>query len=326
MDRSSFYYLALRELPGVGEHTLTRLLDLAASRSEDVRAIVDASAAHLTSAYCLPDKAAARLLEQRDRHFQRCEWLRAELRRAGGELLTQEHPLFPMRLLHNLRKAPPMLFSFGNLEIFESPCIAILSSREITDQTVPATVALLRAARRESLSVAVGGMKTTHRLAGITARAIGVRRVVVLDRGLFAAFASDFATDPFGSGKKRARFDPNSALVVSPFRLEDHASPNGGRRRDEIIAALGHLVFASSARPGGEVERICLAAIAQGRRVLTWPNTSRRLLMAGATCVTPHLLKRGLRPLLEIEAASAHRDNPRPPNQKPAQRSRSRGA
>lgn len=314
MDRSSFYYLALRELPGVGERTLTRLLALAASRSEDVRAILEAPPTHLTSVYRLPARAVARLVEQRDRHLKRCEWLTAELQRAGGKLLTQRHPLFPRRLGSNLHQAPPMLFSVGDLEILESPCIAVLSSREITPQTVPATVAVLRAARRESLSVAIGGMKTTHRLACITARAVGVRRVVVLDRGLFAAFASDFATDPFGSGKKRTRFDPHSALVVSPFRPEDHASPNGGRRRDEIIAALGHLVFASCARPGGEVERICLAAIAQGRRVLTWPGASRRLLMAGATCVTPRLLERGLGPLLEMKPASAYRDNPHPQN------------
>ncbi len=312
MDRSDLYHLALRELPGVGEQTLTRLLELAASRSEDIRGILNAPPAHLASVYRLPDRAVARLIEQRDRHLQRCDWLRAELQRAGGKLLTQGDPLFPLRIRHNLRKAPPMLFAVGNLKILESPCIAVLSSREITEDTVPATVAVLRAARRESLSVAVGGMKTTHRLAGITARAIGVRRVVVLDRGLFAAFASDFATDPFGSGKKRARFDPDSALVISPFRLEDHASPSGGRRRDEIIAALGHLVFASSARPGGEVERICLAAISQGRRVLTWRSTSRKLLMAGATCITPQLLERGLRPLVEIETESAYRTNPHP--------------
>ena len=69
------------------------------------------------------------------------------------------------------------------------------------------------------------------------------------------------------------------------FRPHNHATPRSGRRRDELIAALGDLVVALSARPGGEIERICLRALDRGQTVLVWQGDSAALLAAGAVGV-----------------------------------------
>ncbi len=171
-----------------------------------------------------------------------------------------------------------MLFALGNSSILDRPCVAILSSREIGEQTLAAMVTAIRTARQEGITTALGGMKSTHRLAAITARAFGANRIVVLDRGLFTAFANDFRSDPFGCGSRKTALDLHSTLILSPFRPEDHAAPNSGRRRDELIAALGDLVFAGSARPGGETERICLTSLARGKPVLVWHDVHNQAL------------------------------------------------
>lgn len=220
--------------------------------------------------YGLRPPAIARLCQQRQRHFQRCRWIGDELKRAGASLMSPGFSRFPHRLLRDLRDPPPMLFALGNRSILDRPCVAVLSSREIRDHTLAATVAVILAAREVGFTTAIGGMKSTHRLAAISTRASEVMRIVVLDRGLFAAFASDFRSDPFGCGGRRTPLDRRSTLVLSSFRPEDHAAPNSGRRRDELIAALGDVIFVGSARAGGVTERICLEALSRGKPVLVW--------------------------------------------------------
>lgn len=303
--------LLLRELPGIGERTVVRTIERARRRGETLRSVLESPPARLRAIYGFPPRAIERLWQQRDRHLRRCRWLLEELDRAGVRLLTEASSAFPDRLRQSLRHPPPMLFALGNRRLLERPCIAVLSSREIVEQTVPAIASIVRAAKQNRSVLAIGGMKSTHRLAAISARASATDRIVVLDRGLFATFASDFRSDPFGCGNQRARLDLQRTLILSSFRPEDHAAPNSGRRRDEIIAGLGNAIFAGSARPGGETERICEDALARGTTVWLWSaSENRRLATAGARRVDASSVCAAVRQL----SAHAPKKTPRAPS------------
>ncbi len=298
--------LALRELPGVGERTLNRLVETTRARGESLRRVLRSSPLELESTYGLPAQAIDRLCRQRARHFDRCRQIETALENAGGRLLTRDRTRYPQRLQASLSHPPPLLFALGNAAILDRTCIAILNSREIGEQTLPALVAVVRAAHDQQLCVAIGGMKSTHRLAAIAARASGVDRIVVLDRGLLSAFGGDFRTDPFGCGPRRQALDRTRTLVLSCFRPEDHAAPVNGRRRDEIIAAVADIVFAGAARPGGEVERLCRAALARGAPVVLWRvSANRALIRAGAHAVDGTSLSGTIRRLRASLATTA---------------------
>ncbi|HYD48761.1 MAG TPA: hypothetical protein VEB21_10455, partial [Terriglobales bacterium] len=104
-----------------------------------------------------------------------------------------------------------------------------------------------------------------------------------LDRGIFATFGAHTERDPFGFGPGRGPLDRSRTLVVSPFRLMDHAVAHNGQRRDEIIAALADVIVAVEVRPGGIIERVCLQALDQGQTVLSWYGENAGLVAAGAT-------------------------------------------
>lgn len=278
-----------RELPGVGERTLCRLLELARRDGTTLRAVADFEPDALRHRYRLSARTVARLSHQRPQHLARCASIINQLRQAGALAVAIDSAAYPRRLLA-IEHPPPLLFTLGNRRLLEHPSLAILSSREIADETLQATLAIVEAALREGLTIVTGGMKSTHRLAAMAARSMRGARIVVLDRGLLSAFAGDFRTDPFGCGPKRARFDRSQTVVLSPFRPEDHAAPSHGRRRDQLIAALGTLVFASSARCGGETERICMNRLAAGKPVLVWGRGNPDLLRAGAHPVDRHSL------------------------------------
>ena len=295
---SALALVTLAELPRVGERRLLRVQALARERRLPLGGVVDLAPHALARDYGLPSSALARLGRDRFWHTAHCRALVAQLAACGALVGQPGEAHYPRAWAERADPPPPLAYLYGAPELLGRPTVALLGSRAVDEHAVTAAVRIVQRAAREGLAVAVGGMKTTHRIAAATARAAGAARIVVLDRGLFAAFGGQPQFDPFGFGPRRARFDPAATLVLSICRPHDHATPRGGRRRDELIAALGDVVVALSARPGGEVERICLRALDRGQCVVSWQANSASLVAAGAVPIDAHDLQHGLRRLM----------------------------
>jgi len=289
--------IALRELPGVGERTVARLIERQLSGGPTLREILAAPAAELRQ-HRLPESAIARLRDRRRQHFDRCRGVNAELARAGGLAMAIDDALFPERLMA-LEHPPPLLFLAGNSSLLRRPMVSVLLSRTIERHTLGGLQWIAQTAAAAGCVLATGGMKSSHRLAAIAGRAHGCRRIVVLDRGLLTTFAGDPTRDPFGCGPRKARLDRRRSLVLSPFRPHDHATAGHGRRRDQLIESLGEVVFVPSLRPGGEVERLCLHSLRRGKPVLTWVTETPSLRHAGARRVDAEILEAGIGGLFE---------------------------
>jgi predicted Rossmann fold nucleotide-binding protein DprA/Smf involved in DNA uptake len=292
--------VTLSELPRIGERRLSRVQEVARDRDIPLAHIVALAPSALARDYGLPAPALVRLQREGFWHAAHCKALVSRLSACGARVSQRGDACYPKRWADRGDPPPPLAYMYGAPQLLDVPSVALLASRGVSEQIVAATVHIAQRAAREDFALVVGGMKSTHRIAAVTARAAGAPRVVVLDRGLFAAFGGQPEFDPFGFGPGRSRFDPRSTLVLSMFRPHNHATPRSGRRRDELIAALGDLVVALSARPGGEVERICLRALDRGQSVLIWQGDSTALLAAGAVGFDERDLQRGLRRFLPV--------------------------
>lgn len=286
--------VALCELPGMGPRRLWRMIGRAtppqaAPAWPDVVGMAADGAAS-----GLPARARAAFVEPAE-HLERCRRMLERLRACGIHPVSHRCPSYPAGWHRFLDLPPPLVYCAGNPRLLREPKVAILASRGITERSVGALVTIAQSAARLSMTVVSGGMKSTHRIVTVTARACGARRIVVLDRGILTALGRHPGLDPFGFGPARAPLDAHSTLVLSPFRASDHAAPANGRRRDQLIAALADVVVAASARPGGEIERICLEALDRGHCVFTWQGESPALLAAGATAVDAATLENHLR-------------------------------
>jgi predicted Rossmann fold nucleotide-binding protein DprA/Smf involved in DNA uptake len=290
--------VTLAELPRVGERRLLRVQTVARWQGLPLARVVALSPTALAGPFGLPAAALRRLQRDRFWHTAHCRAVVAQLAACGARVCQPGDPLYPTRWADRGEPPPPLAYLYGEPELLGHSTVALLTSRALSEHTVTATVRLAQRAAQDGFALAVGGMKSTHRIAAATACAAGAPRLVVLDRGLFAAFGGQPAFDPFGFGPGRRRFDPSATLVLSVFRPHDHAVPRNGRRRDELIAALGDIVVALSARPGGEVERICLRAVDRGQCVLNWQANNPSLSAAGAVPIDERDLQRGLRRFL----------------------------
>jgi hypothetical protein len=248
--------------------------------------------------FLLPGPAIERLTVQRSRHEEHCRRLWRRLQ-AGNVMLSEPGDAsYPERWHTRSETPPPIAYAYGNPSVLAAPTLAVLSSRTLDEQTVAATVAVLRRATTEACTVVSGGMKSTHRVAAVTVKATGASRVIVLDRGLFCVFGKDLRSDPFGFGPGRAPLDLTSTLVLSTFRPYDHAAPANGRRRDRLVADLADVVVAIHARPGGEIEHVCLRVLDRGGCVLSWHGENAGLVAAGAVPIDDSDLETGLTRLL----------------------------
>ncbi len=279
----TLHAIMLSELPQVGEKAAQRILTTNRERHHSLATFFRLPAAVLRESYELHAAAIERLTVEREEHDTRCRWLADNLERVGGEALLIASPAYPSRVRQRVEPPPAVLFRVGEPSILASPTLAVLNSRSIDERAVYASHAAVQAAIEQRFTVVTGGMKASHRISAVAARSAAAPRAIVLDRGLFATFGGRVDRDPFGFGPGRGPLDSQRTLVVSPFRLMDHAAAHNGKRRDELIAALADVIIAVHARPGGVIEHVCLQALDRGQVVLSWYGENAGLIAAGAT-------------------------------------------
>jgi len=287
MDKEvALHALMLAELPHVGDIGAARILQRNRERQHGLGTFFRLPEAVLREDYKLHPATITRLCTERRDHEARCRWLLDQLGRAGAAVWLADNPGFPARLRGRLQPLPVAVYGFGALPVLEERTLAVLNSRTITEHFISASLAVVQAAVEQGFTLVTGGMKTSYRVAAVAGRATMAPRVIVLDRGIFATFGARLDRDPFGFGPGRSALDAQRTCVLSPFRLMDHASPRSGQRRDEMIAALADVIVAVHARPGGQIERVCLEALDRGQSVLSWYGENSGLIAAGATAVT----------------------------------------
>ena len=281
MDDATLAAVMLTQLPRVGEQAARRVLQLNAARGIALADFFRIPEASLRDTYKLHADAVQRICRESDAHRRDAQELLARMTKGGIALWLAGESAYPARWRERLDAPPPFVFGLGSGATLVGPTLAVLNSRGLAERSVSATIRVAQAAAGQGFAIASGGMKATHRIPAVLGRAAPAR-VIVLDRGILAAFGRHLDRDPFGLGPGRAELDAARTLVLSPFRLRDHAVARNGPRRDELIAALADVIVAVSTRPGGEIERICFAALDRGQCVLSWQAENAGLVAAGA--------------------------------------------
>lgn len=300
MDRqSALHVVQLSELPHVGPRGMGRILEVNRAVGRSLAQFFHLPAAAYEEEYHLAPRAIACLTQHRRAYEEHCAALAERLRAHGGLALVNGGREYPRAWVQYLSQPPPVVFALGDPALLQSPTAAVLNSRAPSVDAIVATRAIVERAARDGFCVASGAMKLGHRIAAASARAAQAARIIVLDRGLFAAVGDESERDIFGLVSGRLRLDRSRTLVLSPFRLNNHAAPMNGARRDSLIAALADVVICVEARPGGHMEELGLDMLARGKLVASWRGANRSLTAAGARSLEADDLAAGLPLLLE---------------------------
>ena len=263
--QSRTFALHLAMTPGIGGKSVTRILtrnNLLGRSPEEFLAL--SPEAHREE-YRLSAKAATSVGM---RSFKETETLEKRLGGLGVSLVTAADAHYPVRVEQMDPDPPGVLFLYGNTKLLESKTFCVLSSRN----SFPADLDLVEKLAEESVldgGILVAGHDTPeYQRSAVVPLRWGSPRILCLDRGLFKVLGEDLRDEAFRAARLwRYQFDPQTDLVVSPFRPESDFAGINNKIRDKLVGCLSLSLSFVQIAEGGNMEKIAKMALKAGRKV-----------------------------------------------------------
>ena len=150
--------------------------------------------------------------------------------RAGIWVLTRSDSHYPKRLKARLRtSAPPLFFGVGNKELLSSGGVAVVGSRNASEEDLLFTSELGAKAAESSVSVVSGGARGVDETAMTGALNAGGHAVGVLPDSLLRAATAS---------KWRQGLMENRLVLISPFYPEAGFSTGNAMSRNQYIYCI----------------------------------------------------------------------------------------
>lgn len=267
------YWLALKNVPQVGNVTFRRLLDHFGTPEK----VLSASESELAAVKGIPAAVVASLLTHDGSDWAKKEW--EITRKNGARLVTFQNPEYP-RLLRHLPDPPPYLYVKGTLEN-SATAIGIVGSRQASGYGIATTQKMARELARQGITV-VSGMAR-----GVDAAA---HRGALLEQGSTIGVLG-CGIDVIYPRENRSLFTDMASrgALVSEFPMGTLPLAENFPRRNRIISGIssGILVVEAAEGSGSLITAQC--ALEQGRDVYAIPGNIQSVNSRG----TNRLIKQG---------------------------------
>ncbi len=222
----------------------------------------------LREEYRLSVAAATSLELRRKERLAEALTLEQRLSGLGVTWVTSSDAHYP-QLVEAMDPNPPgVLFLYGNTRLLESKTFCVMSSRN----PMPADLDLIEGLCQEGIlngEVLVSGHNNpAYQRSAVVPLRWGSPRILCLDKGLFQVMGADLKQEAFSSARLwRYEFDPQTDLVVSPFRPNDSFIGTNNKVRDGLIGGLSRRLDFVAIQDGGNMQRIAKLAMRAGRNV-----------------------------------------------------------
>ena len=232
--------LTLSLVPGVGNHTLRRLVSQYGS-------------------------AAAALASGKIDGASRAEGekVQAELHRLGAHVLFPGDAAFPMRL-DQITDAPALLYVWGDVSLLKRKALAIIGSRDHTAYGAQAARAFSAAVAKQGAVVVSGMARGIDAIAHTAALDVGGGSVGVLGNGFGVVYPAS----------NRGLYDRMVArgCLVTEYAPGTRPFEGSFSRRNRLISGLARAVLVVEATDKSGTIGTVNGAVEQGRDVLAVPG------------------------------------------------------
>jgi len=165
--------------------------------------------------------------------------------RAGLWVLARSHPDYPSKLKQRLRRgSPPLLIGCGNAGILKSPGIAVVGSREASEDDLRFTWEFGRKVAEEEHVVISGGARGVDETAMLGCIDAGGSAIGILADGLLRTITST---------KYRDALETDRIVLMTPFNPEAGFNVGNAMARNKYLycCADAALIVASGKSSGG---------------------------------------------------------------------------
>lgn len=260
-------FLMLEKVPGIGDRTLTLLIEGCAEKGWGLEDLLHLSEEQVQEHFHLPQSALQSWKEWREIPPSILE-LTQRLEALGIHSFTPLDLDYPLKLRAYYSLPPPILFAYGALDLLSAPCISILCSRNSEDPVMD-FLAVSAWESAQSGWCLVSGHNTPPYQRGVLSAHLGGGRVLFcLDRGLFPAFHRNLARSPVLTTRIYDYwYHRDSDLAITPFGLEKKWLSRSGPERDRLVMAFADRLLVLQIREGGIMEQEVKYALSRNKEV-----------------------------------------------------------
>ncbi len=268
-DPNSDFEYALCLTPSLGSSGISRILARNAISGRSPEHFLSLGEETLIEEYALKPAAAKALSAGASRIAEKVVSLKERIADKAVRIVTIQSALYPRRLEPFCTSPPAYVFLYGNHAVLETKTFCVLASRDSDRTTEDLVESNVENGVLHPMTLVTGANTSSYMRAAVVPLRWGAPRILVLDRGLFAALGENLDEEPFPAARLwRYKFDPETDLVVSPFRPDDGFVGRNNQIRDEMVVGLSDEVRVVRARPGGVMERLADRAERLGRKVV----------------------------------------------------------
>jgi predicted Rossmann fold nucleotide-binding protein DprA/Smf involved in DNA uptake len=272
--------------PGMGGRSVTRVLTRNGLLNRSPEEFLGLSPEAYREEYKLTAKAATQLAYGGTEQFKKTQVLEKRLGGLGVTLVTSADANYPA-LVEEMDPDPPgVLFLYGNQRLLEGKTFSVLSSRNARPADLEQIEQLTEEGVLNSEILVAGHDRPEYQRAAVVPLRWGAPRILCLDRGLFKVLGDDLKDEAFRAARLwRYQFDPQTDLVVSPFRPDADFVGVNNQVRDRLVGCLSRRIDFVHMSSGGNMEKIARLALKAKRSVRVSDRIVgyRALLEAGAS-------------------------------------------
>ena len=282
------FSLLLAMTPRVGTKSLIAVLSRNEMLSRTPEEFLSLSPEAMIEEYGLKKAAAANLTQDPAGLLKSTAETEARLSALGVLWITGADAHYP-ELVEAMDPTPPgVLFLFGNTKLLGGQTRCVLSSRNSQAADLDLVEKLTEEAVLRSDVLVTGHNSRAYERSAVVPLRWGSPRILCLDRGLFTVLGDELKQEAFRAARLwRYEFDPNTDLVISPFRPEAGFVGVTNQVRDRLIGCLSrHLEFVKI-EPAGNMDKIARMALKAGRGVRVSDRTPnwRQYVSLGAEVI-----------------------------------------
>jgi DNA processing protein len=281
--------LALGLTPGIGGKTIARVLARQDVLGREPGEMLTYSPEVLREEFGLTMRAAAAWHARARELVNEARGLEERLARHGVGIASAADAHFPARLEQFDPDPPGLLFYFGNARLLETRTFCVMSSRRSPPEALRLGERLAEEGVLASEVLVCGHDTPEYQAWAVVPLRWGAPRVLVLDRGLYAALGGDLSQEPFRAARLwRHEFDPKTDLALTTLAPDQAFAPSANQMRDRLIAGLSMRLDFVKVAPGGNMERLLRRGLKAGRavRVSATSQEAEAYRAAGATVLT----------------------------------------
>jgi len=273
MNSDTTAVLALTLTPGGGVVTVRRLMAAAAHAGLGVAELLALNSYELMQLLPSGQESLSRTVAQCTDSLQhRAELLLNWVSQAGATVLRINDRDYPASVRTHLGDlAPPLLFAFGALELFDDEGAGVVGAREVSESGELLAADCATSLVRAGATIVSGGAPGVDTTAHIAALDAGGRTVVVLPQGLLTYRGHSTIMNAAEDG---------NALIVSEFAPDAGWQTHAAVTRNATISAMSRLICVIEPRKTGGSVRTARCGLAQGKQVLIHGNRDSEAVLA----------------------------------------------